>query len=662
MGKNYVFPKVELPKVGRSNHNLDKAIMFSFSPGTARPIWSRDVLPKDHWEISFNASIESLPMLAPLYGSFKATWAFYFEPWSNIYGWMDNNIRQSTQQIIKQNLLRYTLPVMSYERFDDPEAVVKNYHVGVSNRVFNFDTTVNAFGVAPSSVWEDLGWPTGFNFEVVDVGPHNYFSVDDLEFENEGDTAKIVANGLYLNNVNAENFAQSVVGNIPKTYKLAPVYLHAVKPLAYLDIIRNYYVNNQMAVAQYIGVDLAYVNFGKPRPVVRSVSLEVLDYIFMLLRSVYSTQYAQHIDTWQELYTWFDSVAPLNNQETLHSDAVAFLKHWQESFCVADGGCFLTNYQMDLNRGLLATSTGNYKSTVDTSGGSFSIDTLRMQNKIQQLIDILDVTGGRFGDWVRALWSVDIPHNVDKPIYLGSISETISTTDIVSPSTTSGSVAGSQTGFAAGGAKGRKISFNSDIYGTIMCVFSYTPIVLYSSVFKREDVKGSFYGIYNPRMSQLGYQDVPRMFLSAEQAKHSYLDDAGKSRIYGISLADNGSSTRRDVQLPYTSDIPLNGLVGKQVAWAEYMSDIDESRGIFANNQSLEYWVLNRDYFMRDNLETFNNTLQVHNLFNGSTYIDPWKFQHLFADTEPNAQNFRQFIKFDVFVKRAIPKRTLGRL
>ena len=109
----YVFPKVDLPKVDRSNFSLDKSVFMSFSPSTIRVPYCKDVLPNDHWEIDLSAAIESMPMLSPMYGRWKARWAFFFEPYTNIYGFMDNNTRRSTESILKSNLFRYCLPLGS---------------------------------------------------------------------------------------------------------------------------------------------------------------------------------------------------------------------------------------------------------------------------------------------------------------------------------------------------------------------------------------------------------------------------------------------------------------------------------------------------------------------------------------------------------------------
>ena len=610
----YVFPKVDLPDVGRSNFNLDKSLMFSFAPGTIRCLWAKDVLPKDHWEISFKASIESMPMLAPLYGKWKATWAYFFEPYSNIYGWMDNNTRRSTQDILYSALIRYTLP-LSYDVYSSQSDAGSGATINPLNvapqEIFEISEEVATLslvqiqtlnGVASSSIWEDFGWPNGFKGYIKPVigqgGLGTY--------------------GRYFIDISSFGWPSNLT--LYDTFEVRTEHLHAVKPLGYLDIIRNYYVNNQFAQIPFVSTsDL----LGAPN-YLGVVSQEVLDYIFKYLRNLPPDYYSgvEFSEGYWDLWYLFQANPPHDDspEYSLHQEALAFIREWQRSYKVENGGCFLASYMMDLNRGLMSSSTGTFRSVVDTSNGNFSIDTLRLQNKVQQVIDILDVTRGRFSDWLRGLWSVDIKGDIDKPIYLGSHTQIIATTDIISTATTGTAGSGSsqlgqQAGFSAGTANGRKISFNSDQYGVIYCIFSMVPYVSYSQGFKREDLKTQFSGIFNPRMAQIGYQDVPAKVLlgvtpesfigygdnyTPEQTLADFIPEF-KPLIFSNSVLSEitADSDVYDFELKRTylsQAYNPNEIVGRQVAWAEYMADVDESRGLFALDGSLENWVLNRSY------------------------------------------------------------------
>lgn len=687
----YVFPKVELPKVDRSNFSLDKSVFMSFSPSTIRVPYCKDVLPNDHWEIDLSAAIESLPMLSPMYGRWKARWAFFFEPYTNIYGFMDNNTRRSTEAIIKSNLFRYCLPLGYIQDYlggdEEGSPVYSKSFIEDAFPDYPQHRWVNRAEVSGSSIWCDLGWPQGwFGYVVgyVEGGLSPIIGDEVQPFRNQ-DTENVV------NLVKAVGSRDDYA--FPTEYENE--FIHAVKPLGYLDIIRNYYVNNQENRIPYIGYTDGVESFTNR---VDFVDLDTLDYIFAFIRTI--SPEVENDCYLSDLFLRFDYLTGYPNGSVLHVKAIEFLQSWEKSYFIPNGGCFLSSYAMDLNRGLMNAEQGNFQSYVTTDNQNrVSISQIYMANKIQEVINILDITGGRFSDWLNCLWNVDIKGDIDKPIYLGSHTEFISTTDIVSPSSTDGSTAGQQTGFSAGGfgREFKKISFNSDQYGVIYCVFNMIPEVFYSTGFKREDLKGKFTDIYNPRMARIGYQDVPAKVLCAlpDTMEFNPLSRVGEGvdvetendttvfllsgysdpTIYDIWLGNPGVADEpnlvaynrlRDTFLPTSYD--PNEVVGRQAAWAEYMSDVDETRGQFALNGSLSYWTLNRSYKSVSSFESLSTSdrsgsiwyfLQSRvNRSNYSTYVLPAEWNNLFADSSPDAENFRMFLKFNVFVKRAIPSRS----
>ncbi len=700
---DYIFPKVDLPKVGRSNHSLSRDDFFSFAPGTIRVAWCKDVLPKDHFEVKLSAGIESMPMLSPLYGKWKATWAFYFEPYTNIYGWMDNNTRRSTESILKSNLMTYMLPPMftsqalpmdmeegtvagefpdsfTYSRAEIPE--------GLEQTGVPLSEYLSLGKIAPSSIFEDLGWPQGYN---------GYWSVEELS--NVVDSASVQRSQFTEREWIDLNYDEDNKTRVPIPGSLHCSFqkLHIAKALGYLDIIRNYYVNNQASVAPYV----TYSDADGQQDDVSVVSLETLDFIFRAVRALPTHKY-NDVTCISDIVRLFEVGSAASNpiDAVQKQVALAFLQRWEQSYVVPNGGCFLATHAMDLNRGLMSVENGNFKSYVQAdASGRISMDSLYMQNSVQQLINVLDITNGRFADWVNALWAVDIKGDIDRPVYLGSHTEIINTTDIVAPVSTDQSQAGQQTGFSAGGfgnKQFRKVSFNSDQYGTIYCIFSMVPVVMYSTGFQREDLKSTFAGIYNPRMANLGYQDVPAKVLNGVTPLVDWqIGTSANSRFGSTWLTDDNVLTTDDIAFrtikgltpDNISRVPLrypnleldedwqDEVVGRQVAWAEYMADVNRSRGFFAKDGSLSYWTLNRSFTLDSLIEQavwYNVSLadmegtveysllgvrSVGEEPSYTTYVLPSKWNDIFAQTDSYAQNFRQYLKLDVFAKRAIPKR-----
>lgn len=563
----YVFPKVDLPKVGSTNMDLSRDYFLSFAPCVAVPVLAEDVLPGDHfYDVNVDALVESFPMLAPTFGKWKANFDWFFEPASNLYGFMDNNTRMSTEEIIKSNLHTLRLSFLPVNGVDSGD--------------------LSAFAVKPSSLMNYLGVPAGY------CGYR----------DDDGSPAEMM------------NMSNDI--------------LCADYFLTYLDICRNFYVNNQENYIQFVSdVD----NDDEGATLVSRIPLGDLDNCFRDLRAcvdgidiIDGSQYPYDTESWRTFNEIIRYSANIN------------------------GGLVCRSYRMDLNRGLLNRDIGTFKSTVKINNGEFSIETLRYANKLQKLIDKLDLSGGRFSDWIRTVWSVKPRKHLDIPEYLGSFSQIIHMSDIVSPTAGTNdnkavpeesrySSPGQQFGFLAGRAnRGRSIKFKSDEYGTLMCIFSLVPYVSYSQGFEISRLKTKWADRFTPDMAQLGWQDVSMKELYALP-------------VYGHRTPSDPNNTE-----PNTED--YNEVVGKKVAWSEYMGGLNRTFGLFAYGQSLDYWALGRSYI------TVNTAEDLSEVFDSTTYMRPDLFNYAFTDVKASANNFRLKCHFNIQVRRPIPKRTMPKL
>lgn len=535
-------------------------------PGPIYPIWSMDVLPGDDIKVNVKAVIESLPMRAPMLGGGKATFAFYWCPWSNYYRFMDNNERSSTEDII--NRKRHT------------------FSIGYSNTgaALTVDTArdyVSSFSVRPGTLLDFLGVPPGF------------FSI--------------------ITQLNED------------TVRFSKATLPAEKVLSYVDIVRNYYVNNQEnVVLQMESTD----EFGDYRP----VALSELDELMMFVRSL-----------------------------TDGSDLTNYLQvclSGQGFQSKPGAGLFLRTYKMDLLRGIMNSGVGAYKSVVNVTDGQISMETIRFANKLQKEIDKIDITGGRFSEYMRSRWNVAPKNDMNRPIFLGSVASYIGNRDVVATATSStsgsttvdptgslstSSMLGQQAGFSVGSVdQNRPVRLRADQYGTLMCVFSYVPYVDYSQGFELNDMKTTFADIYTPSMAQLGFQDVSRLELSALPEFRSDSFNVGTSSIVVPSMTHS---------------------VGKRVAWSEYMAGLNRNHGQFAFAQSMDYWVYNRMYTTENYISNGSYlSLSPYGPFDSTTYVKPVLWNQLFADTSSRAENFRLQANFEVFAKRPIGKRLMPHL
>ena len=93
---------------------------------------------------------------------------------------------------------------------------------------------------------------------------------------------------------------------------------------------------------------------------------------------------------------------------------------------------------------------------------------------------------------------------------------------------------------------------------------------------------------------------------------------------------------------------------GKTVAWLNYMTNVNRTFGNFAPGMSESFMILNRNYSMNNADEP-----QIEDL---TTYIDPVKFNYIFADANLDAMNFWVQTRFDIKVRRLISAKQIPNL
>lgn len=371
----------------------------------------------------------------------------------------------------------------------------------------------------------------------------------------------------------------------------------------YLNIFRNYYCNNQEDTFPIVDKNVFSIE-GQAFPFTRH-NLTLLDKLFKELRfqdDGYNFDNAPNASALPGM-SWFKS---------------NYFRSTWSSF----GGLLPCTYQPDLMTNLLNVSN-NVKSYVriTTSGAeqnTFTIDTLRFQNKLQRLIDRLDVSGGRFSNWLRAVWGVKTRKDMDIPELIGVTQKLIDPTEIVTKSNSDviGPVDERFVGDLASnfnktdGHRGH--SFYASTPGRVMIIATLVPNVDYVQGLDYEISKVDFADDYVPEFSQLGFQSVPL------------------SRYSVLPIFD-GAGLGPDFDPIIKADMldPLTTSVGKQVAWLEEMTDVNRNFGEFDWNGLYNYWVLNRRYSLLGQHSTALNSVQFQPVV--TQYINPLEYQYPFV-------------------------------
>ena len=86
------------------------------------------------------------------------------------------------------------------------------------------------------------------------------------------------------------------------------------------------------------------------------------------------------------------------------------------------------------------------------------------------------------------------------------------------------------------------------------------------------------------------------------------------------------------------------------------MTNVNRTYGNFAAGMSEAFMVLNRNYEVKYDTETNPRIADL------TTYIDPVKYNYIFADTSIDAMNFWVQIKFDITARRLMSAKQIQNL
>ena len=223
---------------------------------------------------------------------------------------------------------------------------------------------------------------------------------------------------------------------------------------------------------------------------------------------------------------------------------------------------------------------------IDTSSGSFTIDTLNLAEKVYNLLNRIAVSGGSYKDWIETVYTTDYYFRAETPIYEGGMSAEIEFSEVVSTAATEitgneplGSLGGK--GYTAGKKGGTvTIKVNEPCY--IIGIASITPRIDYSQGNEWDCDLDTLNDLHKPQLDGIGYQDVLEKWMHADANETAAL--------------------------------------GKTIAWINYMTNVNKTFGTFAVGGSESYMVLNRIYEVEEGEIT-----------NATTYINPKEFTGTFA-------------------------------
>lgn len=630
--------QVDMKTYNRSTHDLSYVWRNTQSPGTLVPFICELALPGDVHEIQLSANVLTHPTVGPLFGSFKL------------------------------QLDVFECPIRLYN------AQLHNNKLGI--------------GLDMSKV----------KFPVINV---TYNKTTDNPLTTKGNL-----NGAQVNPSCLMSYlGQNGIGRIyPKSGNTLTQSFQCMPELMYYDIFKNYYANLQEEDAYYINVnsDIKAVNvqgrdynpnsinapikekdavvitidegitdkdlrltvqtfrgsiekiepseLGTITPAPNTIGIKVTSTVYTTLlkvESIYgigggklSTFKINEVDLIREKILQ----APTNVPYDLNTSAIELMTKFSQrtnnylNTTFPQFGLCVKTYQSDLFNNWINTEwiegeNGiNEITSVAVTNGSFTIDALNLAQKVYNMMNRIATSGGTYRDWIEIVYTSNYIERAETPVYMGGMSDEIVFQEVISQSATEqeplGSLAGR--GKLAYNKKGGYLKIKVEEPSYIIGIVSITPRIDYSQGTKWDRSLKTMNDLHKPALDAIGFQDL----ITSKMAWwDTYIESNGAGYVNKFSA-------------------------GKQPAWIDYMSNYNRTHGNFASGKSEEFMVLNRSYEI--NKETMELKQSV--IKDLTTYIDPTKFNYIFADQSLDAMNFWVQIGVDWKARRMMSAKVIPNL
>ncbi len=260
---------------------------------------------------------------------------------------------------------------------------------------------------------------------------------------------------------------------------------------------------------------------------------------------------------------------------------------------------------------------------IDPESQSFQLDTLNLAKKVYDMLNRIAVSGGTYQDWIETVYTNDYVERSETPIYEGGMSTELEFQEVISQSATQDEPLGTLAGRGkTTGQRGGHIVVKASEPSYLIGIVSLTPRLDYCQGNDFDTTLETLDDIHKPALDAIGFQD--RMCETLDWRSVKYNDEMKKG----------------------------NGSIGKQPAWIDYMTNFNKTYGNFAIKDNEAFMVLNR-WFETDAEQQEGDY---------TSYIDPQKYNYIFADTDLNAMNFWVQIGVNIKARRMISAKVIPNL
>lgn len=654
-----------LNNYNRSTHDLSMVIRTSMAPGVLVPTLKMLMLPGDTFPIETRCHTLTHPTVGPLFGSFKQQNDFFFCPIRLYNAMLHNNMLN-----IGLNIKNVKFPALEF-----PGGIVdQNAQMpgsgGTLKRHIHPSSLFSYLGLKDFMKSGASAESSTFNMTAVAA----YFDTFKNYYANKQEESFYTIGGIneipWTNSISEDNtmfYASVIEGGTNWTYNALPTQfgeVDIISSAATRGVVgfaiginkspkEDWVINGKIGIPTYNGVkDIVLqgkisqlIEAGLLKQVKASPEPGLTLSLYAIAETLKTPQVGKTVNVYNGITVTTENNIynkyPLSKIDDMRTNILEsgkngtyffendeFVQDMVRTFPGADGsvypaccmpmvGLALKTYQSDINTNWVNTEwidgeTGiNAITAIDTSGGSFTLDTLNLAKKVYTMLNRIAVSDGSYNAWIQTVYTSGGLNHIETPIYLGGSSLEIEFQEVVNNSGTTDQPLGSLAGRGvATNHKGGNIIFKADEPGYLLCITSITPRVDY--------FQGNDWDLYL-----------------------TTLDDLHKPQLDGIGFQDR---LYRHINAGVSNFTDLDKSIGKQPAWIEYMTNVNKTFGNFALIENEGWMCLNRIF---GEIDTY------------TTYIFPHLYNTIFADTDISAQNFWVQIAFNTKPRRVMSAKVI---
>lgn len=607
--------QVDLKTYNRSTHNLSYAWRSSIGVGTLVPCMKLVGLPGDTFDIDIDTKVLTHPTVGPLFGSYKLQIDIFTAPFRLYNAMLHNNALNVGLDMSKVKLPKLVQPTTKQEIEDSTHLTYSS-----SSVIAYLGRRCMTYGGTPSIYMENavpwLAYLDIFKNYYANKQEDNYYWIGKFEKDYKVDDSNIIyttvtgettiTSGYFLiKNANIDIVDYTIVQYTKNGYTkfYEPSYLKA-----HFTITQS---GNDIKYTRKTDGTVIYGRLSEFATDTRKTSianakLSELDTLRENILKAGSTQFTISSQT----NSYFSNTLGKTNE-------ILNLKN-------AGCGLILKTYQSDIFNNWVKTEWVDGENgisaitAISTAGDKFTIDQLNLSKKVYDMLNRIAVSGGTYQDWVETVYTSSWNMHTETPMYEGGLSSEIEFQEVVSNSASADQPLGTLAGRGINTTKrGGKLHIKVTEPSYIMGIVSITPRVDYCQGNDFDTYIKTLDDVHKPALDGIGYQDL----LTCKVAGW-----AKPSTAYG-----------------------------KTVAWIDYMTNFNKTYGTFAENGNEAFMVLNRIFEPKDG--DFSST-EIDN----TSYIDPSKYNYIFAETSAESQNFWVQIGFGIEARRVMSAKQIPNL